>query len=151
MNGPPSAISPRAKRSSMKAACSGHRGCSRAPFPGSQSEPAGRSTTKRRSVMEALSPMLELETPRGPARVHVQPARDAWAALVLGHGAGGGIGAPDLVAAADAAREASVAVALVEQPYRVAGRRPPAPAAQLDEVWISVLEQLRAGELSGLP
>jgi len=101
--------------------------------------------------MEALSPMLELETPRGPARVHVQPARDAWAALVLGHGAGGGIGAPDLVAAADAARGASVAVALVEQPYRVAGRRSPAAAAQLDEAWISVLEQLRADDLGGLP
>ena len=95
--------------------------------------------------------MLELETPRGPARVHLHPAPDAWAALILGHGAGGGVGAPDVVAAAEAAREASVSVALVEQPYRVAGRRSPAPAAQLDEAWISVLEQLRAGELGGLP
>ncbi|NUT56222.1 MAG: alpha/beta hydrolase, partial [Thermoleophilia bacterium] len=43
--------------------------------------------------------MLELETPRGPARVHLHPADEPRAALVLGHGAGGGVGAPDLVAA----------------------------------------------------
>jgi uncharacterized protein len=70
--------------------------------------------------------------------------------LVLGHGAGGGIAARDLAAAAGAARSAGFAVALVEQPYRVAGRRSPAPARLLDAAWISVLEQLRAGELAGL-
>jgi hypothetical protein len=65
--------------------------------------------------------------------------------LVLGHGAGGGVGAPDLVAAARVAGEAGMSVALVEQPYRVAGRRSPAPAAQLDAAWIAVVEQLRRG------
>jgi uncharacterized protein len=70
---------------------------------------------------------------------------------VLGHGAGGGVGARDLVTAADAAREAQLTVALVEQPYRVAGRRSPAPARQLDAAWIAVVEHLRAGELRGLP
>lgn len=95
--------------------------------------------------------MLELETPRGPARVHLHPVEEPRAALVLGHGAGGGVGAPDLVAATAAALAASVTVALVEQPYRVAGRRSPAPAAQLDEAWTSVVAQLRAGELDGLP
>ena len=94
--------------------------------------------------------MLELDTPHGHARVHLHPADEPRAALVLGHGAGGGVAAPDLVAATAAALAAGVSVALVEQPYRVAGRRSPAPAAQLDAVWISVLEQLRAGELSGL-
>jgi predicted alpha/beta-hydrolase family hydrolase len=94
--------------------------------------------------------MLELETPRGPARVHLQPVADAWAALVLGHGAGGGVGAPVLVAAAAAANEARVSVALVEQPYRVAGRRSPAPAAQLDEAWVSVVGQLGERELADL-
>ena len=95
--------------------------------------------------------MLELETPHGPARVQLHHADEPRAALVLGHGAGGGVSAPDLVAAATAALAASVSVALVEQPYRVAGRRSPAPASQLDAAWISVVEQLRAGELSGLP
>jgi uncharacterized protein len=42
-------------------------------------------------------------------------------------------------------------VALVEQPYHVAGRRSPAPAHQLDAAWTAVVEQLLAGELRGLP
>ena len=61
------------------------------------------------------------------------------------------MGAPDLVAATQAALDAGVTVALVEQPYRVAGRRSPAPAAQLDEAWIATVAQLRAGELAGPP
>jgi uncharacterized protein len=40
---------------------------------------------------------------------------------------------------------------LVEQPYRVAGRRSPATAKKLDAAWIAVLERLRARELKGLP
>jgi len=71
---------------------------------------------------------VAVDTPVGPARVHLHPVDDPRAALVLGHGAGGGVGAPDLVAATRAARAAGVTVALVEQPYRVAGRRSPAPA-----------------------
>ena len=70
---------------------------------------------------------------------------------MLGHGAGGGVTAPDLVAATAAALAEGVTVALVEQPYRVAGRRSPAPAAQLDTAWVAVLEQLGSGELNGLP
>ena len=64
------------------------------------------------------------------------------AALVLGHGAGGGVESPDLVGASNAAGSAGLTVALVEQPYRVAGRRSPAPANQLDAAWVSVIEQL---------
>jgi uncharacterized protein len=94
---------------------------------------------------------LDVETPHGPARVHLRTIGDPRAALVLGHGAGGGIGAPDLVAAAEAAGSVDVAVALVEQPYRVAGRRSPAPAKQLDASWVAVVEHLRAGELANLP
>ena len=70
---------------------------------------------------------------------------------MLGHGAGGGIQSPDLIGATLAARSAGVTVALVEQPYRVAGRRSPAPAKQLDAAWISVVSQLRAGALSAVP
>jgi predicted alpha/beta-hydrolase family hydrolase len=69
---------------------------------------------------------------------------------VLGHGAGGGVGAPDLVAASGAARSAGLTVALVEQPYRVAGRRSQAPAAQLDAAWTAVVAQLRQRQLGGL-
>jgi predicted alpha/beta-hydrolase family hydrolase len=59
--------------------------------------------------------------------------------------------APDIVAAAEAARSEQLSVALVEQPYRVAGRRSPARPPQLDAAWIAVVEQLRAGELAGPP
>ena len=52
--------------------------------------------------------------------------------------------APDLVAATEAAHAAELSVALVEQPYRVAGRRSPAPAHQLDAAWTAVAEHLRA-------
>ena len=71
-------------------------------------------------------------------------------ALVLGHGAGGGVESPDLVGATSAARSAGLSVALMEQPYRVAGRRSPAPAGQLDVAWTTVVSELKAGPLSGL-
>ena len=71
-------------------------------------------------------------------------------ALVLGHGAGGGVQSPDLVGATEAARSASLSVALMEQPYRVAGRRSPAPANQLDAAWTVAVAQLRDGPFSGL-
>jgi predicted alpha/beta-hydrolase family hydrolase len=88
--------------------------------------------------------MLEIDTPHGLARVHLEPVDGARGWLVLGHGAGGGVEARDLAAAADGALEARLGVALVEQPYRVAGRRSPAPARQLDASWIAVVEALRA-------
>jgi predicted alpha/beta-hydrolase family hydrolase len=97
------------------------------------------------------SHFVEVDTPHGRARVHLQPVDAPRAALVLGHGAGGGVTAPDLVAVADVARSAGVSVALVEQPYLVAGRRSPAPTHQLDAAWTTVVEVLASGELSGLP
>ena len=92
--------------------------------------------------------MLELETPVGVARVRLEESKSPRGALALGHGAGGGIDSADLSGAASAAREAGLTVALVEQPYRVAGRRSPAPAAQLDTAWVSVISQLL---VEGLP
>ena len=94
---------------------------------------------------------VEIDTSHGPARAHLHPVDDPLAALVLGHGAGGGVESRDLVAATDAARAEGVSVALVEQPYRVAGRRSPAPARQLDAAWTAVVERLASGELEGLP
>ncbi len=93
----------------------------------------------------------DVETPHGPARVFVRAADEPRAALVLGHGAGGGVNARDLVAASGAALALGFSVALVEQPYRVAGRRSPPRAPLLDTAWIAVVDYLRAGELSGLP
>jgi uncharacterized protein len=91
---------------------------------------------------------LTLQTTRGPAAAAVtDPSGPVLGLLVLGHGAGGGVDAPDLVAVHDAAVAAGVRVALVTQPYRVAGRRAPAPAGQLDEAWATVVSALRVPEL----
>jgi len=79
----------------------------------------------------------------------VRLAAEAKAALVLGHGAGGGVTARDIVTAAEVAHSLGLSVALVEQPYRVAGRRSPAPAHQLDAAWTAVIEHLLAAELRG--
>jgi predicted alpha/beta-hydrolase family hydrolase len=61
------------------------------------------------------------------------------------------VSAPDLAAVSDRAFSAGLSIALVEQPYRVAGRRSPAPAAQLDLAWTTVVAALVAGDLHGLP
>jgi uncharacterized protein len=97
-----------------------------------------------------MSASSEIETPSGPARVSLEGAAAAGGALVLGHGAGGGFGARDLLAATEVAVAAGLVVAQVEQPYRVAGRRSPAPAGQLDAAWVAVVEELVGGELAGL-
>jgi predicted alpha/beta-hydrolase family hydrolase len=95
--------------------------------------------------------LLEVDTAHGPAKVHLHASDEPRAALILGHGAAGGIASRDLVAVTDTALSQEVSVALVEQPYRVAGRRAPAPARQLDAAWIAVVDHLRGGELRGLP
>src|SRR4051794_34706287 len=102
------------------------------------------------SACRAVEP-LELPTPHGPARVHLQGGAEARGALLLGHGAGGGITARDLVTAAAAARAARMAVGLVEQPYRVAGKRSTPRAPVLDEGWLALVDGLRSGPLAGLP
>jgi predicted alpha/beta-hydrolase family hydrolase len=95
--------------------------------------------------------VLDIDTPKGQAKAHLHLADEPRAALVLGHGAGGGVTSPDLTAVTSAARSEGLSVALVEQPYRVAGRRSPPPVANLDSAWVAVVEYLIAGELSGLP
>jgi uncharacterized protein len=94
--------------------------------------------------------LLTIDTPHGPANAHLHPVEDPRAALVLGHGAAGGVSSRDLVAVTGVARDEGFGVVLVEQPYRVAGRRSPAPAHQLDAAWTAVVAHLRATELDGL-
>jgi uncharacterized protein len=113
--------------------------------------PGGEHPVGARRGVETQTSVIDIETPHGLARAHVSRADDERAALVLGHGAGGGISAPDLVAASEAALRERVSVALVEQPYRVAGRRSPAPRGQLDTAWIAVVEHVTCDELAGLP
>ena len=110
-------------------------------------EPVHRAIVVSRAMRVTV---LEVETPHGPARAHVHRVADPKAALVLGHGAGGGVESRDLVTARDVALAQGLTVALVEQPYRVAGRRSPAPANHLDAAWTAVVGHLSSSELRGL-
>ncbi|MFJ8042995.1 alpha/beta family hydrolase [Kitasatospora sp. NPDC096147] len=82
-------------------------------------------------------------TPAGEARITLHPAAgEPRALLALGHGAGGGVEARDLAALAAALPGHGVGVALVEQPWRVAGRKvAPAPKT-LDAGWLPVIAEL---------
>lgn len=130
---------------------------SRAAADATFSRRAKRASTRSRDyVKRATLPtspemqVLKVESLAGLARVYLHAADPARAALVLGHGAGGGVEAADLVAAREAALAEGVSVGLVEQPYRVAGRRSPAAARQLDAAWLAVVSRLRERELRGL-
>ncbi|WP_093864907.1 alpha/beta family hydrolase [Streptomyces sp. TLI_053] len=83
-----------------------------------------------------------MPTPAGDARITLHPAAGPRAVLALGHGAGGGIEARDLAVLAAALPPRGVSVALVEQPWRVAGKKvAPAPRT-LDTGWTPVAERL---------
>ncbi len=89
-----------------------------------------------------------VDTPLGPARAQVtsgvRPRRGGGrpTVLVLGHGAGGGIDARDLVALDAALPARGITVVRVTQPWRVAGRKVAGPPAQLDIGWTAVLMHL---------
>jgi predicted alpha/beta-hydrolase family hydrolase len=88
---------------------------------------------------QAVGMRLEL----AGAEVELDRPRGASALLVLTHGAGGGVQTRDVLAVRAAATAAGIAVALLTQPYRVAGRRtPPAPGPQ-DAAWLDVIAALR--------
>jgi predicted alpha/beta-hydrolase family hydrolase len=95
--------------------------------------------------------VLDIDTPHGPARAMIARAEGERGVLMIGHGAGGGVQAPDIVAAMGAALEGGVSVARIEQPYRVAGRRSVAPIRQLDAAWLAVHAALTREVFPGLP
>ncbi|WP_405019149.1 hydrolase [Kitasatospora sp. NBC_00070] len=88
-------------------------------------------------------------TPVGDARITRFPADGkARALLALGHGAGGGVDARDLQALAAALPARGITVALVDQPWRVAGKKIGPVPKTLDAAWLPVLAELAR---SGLP
>lgn len=90
--------------------------------------------------------LIMVDTPQGPGRLHVDLAAgpEPYArTIVLGHGAGGGVTAPDLVALASALPMAGVSVVRYEQPWRVAGRKVAVMPPKLDEGWIPAVEAIR--------
>ncbi|MFJ6083646.1 alpha/beta family hydrolase [Streptomyces sp. NPDC092369] len=89
-----------------------------------------------------------VRTDAGDARVTWHPAKKPRLVLALSHGAGGGIEARDLHALAAVLPGHGVSVALVEQPWRVAGKKvAPAPKT-LDVGWRGLWPALSA---PGLP
>jgi uncharacterized protein len=96
---------------------------------------------------------FDVDTTRGAARVDLDlPSGQPHCLVVLGHGAAGGVDAPDLLAVRAAMLDKGGAVARVTQPYRVAGRRSPAPAPALDEAFEAVVAELRTdAALAGIP
>ena len=85
---------------------------------------------------------LRIDTARGLAWADIDEVDGARALLLLGHGAGGSVEAPDLLAARDAALDVGVNVARVTQPYRVAGRRGMPPHPTLEQPWLDVAAEL---------
>jgi predicted alpha/beta-hydrolase family hydrolase len=92
--------------------------------------------------MTRSSDELVLDTPEGPARAVFDRAPDPSAALVLGHGAGGGIEAPDLAALARHLPSYALTVVRVEQPWRLKGRKVASPPPTLDRAWLAVVPAL---------
>jgi predicted alpha/beta-hydrolase family hydrolase len=107
-------------------------------------------TTRTRPDDVDLTGTLDVRTELGTARVHRRdPAGAVVGTLVVGHGAGGGVESADLTAVGAAAVAAGWRVLLVEQPWKVAGKRiAPAPA-RLDQGWTAVLAALRGRWLTG--
>ncbi len=87
----------------------------------------------------------EFSVPGGVARVHgfAPGAPKGW--VLLGHGAGGGVGAADLQALAGDLPRHGWGVQLVEQPWRVAGRKVADAPGRLDSAWLEVVGQLGLG------
>jgi hypothetical protein len=104
--------------------------------------------------MSANYGLLTVPTPRGDARVAVDDPSETNGTALLFHGAGGDMNAAVLLAVRDALLAGGWRVVRLDQPYRVAGRRAPAPAPQLDEVALLVAASfggplLLAGKSSG--
>jgi uncharacterized protein len=94
---------------------------------------------------------LEIMTAGGAARAELDGDRaGARFLLVLTHGAGGSAGAPDLLAARDAALGIGGLVARVTQPYRVRGARAPGSPVRQDAAWTEVVAAL-TGLAPGAP
>jgi uncharacterized protein len=96
---------------------------------------------------------VEIGTSEGPARAEVErpAAGEPSFLLVLTHGAGGGVGSPDLLAVAGAASRLGGVVARVTQPYLVKGRRAPGSPERQDAAWMELIAALRAATGAGLP
>lgn len=113
-----------------------------------QQKPPKQSEQPDQQKPPDQSDQQTVATPAGDARITWCPAKRPRLVLAVGHGAGGGIEARDLQALAAALPPLGVTVALVEQPWRVAGKKmAPAPKT-LDTGWRALWPAL---EQPGVP
>jgi predicted alpha/beta-hydrolase family hydrolase len=82
-------------------------------------------------------------TPHGDARLHKDRSRTPVATLLLGHGAGGGVDSPDLLALARGLPRHGVSVVRVEQPWHVAGKKIAPRPEILDACFVAAADKLR--------
>jgi len=101
------------------------------------------------SLVPVRKSVKEIQTPVGMARAHLWRPPHPCGAVVLGHGAGGSSWSADLQALTFLTAQGWLVV-LVEQPWRVAGRRVATPPSQLDVAWLAVMAALTSGR-GGLP
>jgi predicted alpha/beta-hydrolase family hydrolase len=90
-----------------------------------------------------MPPERLVPTPHGDARLVVRRAKRPIATLVLTHGAGGGIDAPDLVRLARTLPQQEISVTLVEMPWRVQGRKLAPRPPVIDETYLAVINAMR--------
>ena len=86
---------------------------------------------------------LDVDTPHGPGRWHLDATDTPRGVLLLGQGAGGGIDQFDLQACADLLPAHGISVARFDQPWHVAGKKVASRPPVLDECWLAGVEALR--------
>ena len=91
--------------------------------------------------MPLIARVRTVATPQGDARVHRHQASLPRATLLLGHGASGGVDAPDLQRLAQRLPRRGITVVLVEQPWRVAGQRVAVRPPLLDAAFVAVCDR----------
>lgn len=90
-----------------------------------------------------MSTTRTVSTPHGDARLVTDRAREPVATLLLNHGAGGGIGSPDLEALARDLPPQGVSVVRLEMPWKVAGKKVAPGPAVLDECLLAAVATMR--------
>lgn len=90
-----------------------------------------------------MSTIRVIPTKHGDARLVGDRSKHPIAALLLNHGAGGGIDSADLEALAKALPRNGVSVLRLEQPWKVAGKKIAPRPAVLDEVLVAAVNTIR--------
>ena len=99
-----------------------------------------------RDIATGSTQTRTIDTPEGPARARLRiPPHQPRGSVLLGHGAGGQQDSADLVALARALPGEGWLVALIDQPWRVAGRKVATLPPRLDAAFVPLADTLFSG------